>query len=143
MPSVPQSTKVPALQLKTRQVYNLFQDLWNKSLGFFLKGLSAKMCSKMFKKLMAPKLYKVRHLRHRQTCFQFQKNSLKECFVFLGKFHREVNETSPMSLHVFIWGPLKTKAYTDTLSPFSQQLQSLENKTTIKLCQCVLLIYSQ
>ena len=41
-----------------------------KILGFFLKGLSATMCSEMFKKLMAPKLYKVRRLRHRQTCFQ-------------------------------------------------------------------------
>ena len=39
-------------------------------LGFYSKGLSAKMCSKMFKNLMAPKLYKVRRLRCRQTCFQ-------------------------------------------------------------------------
>ena len=54
----------------TRQVYNLFQDLFNKFLGFIQKVDMQKCVQKMFKKLMAPKPKKVRRLRHRQTCFQ-------------------------------------------------------------------------
>ena len=33
------------IQKIARQVYNLFQDLWNKFLGFIQKVLSVKMCS--------------------------------------------------------------------------------------------------
>ena len=63
----------------TRQVYNLFQDPWNDSLGFFRKVLIQKMepkcVQKMFKKLMVPKLYKVSSLvcadGRLNICFSF------------------------------------------------------------------------
>ena len=50
-------------------------------LGFYPKGLSAK-------KLQAPKLYKVRHLRCRQTCLQHFKGEITR---FQKIFNQKLN----------------------------------------------------
>ena len=60
-----QPTFAPILA-STRQVYNLFQNLWNKFLGFFRKVF----IQKKVQKCVNNQLYKVRRLHRRQTCFQ-------------------------------------------------------------------------
>ena len=49
--------------------------------------VGAKICSKMFKKLTAPKLYKVQRLRHRQTCYRTSENKTGQIwpdfFIFI------------------------------------------------------------
>ena len=57
----------------TRQVYSLFQDLWDKFLGFF-KRFKKGIIIKEFTNGAKSKPFNVQHLRHYQTCYQTSGN---------------------------------------------------------------------
>ena len=76
--------------------------------------VGAKICSKMFKKVMAPKLYKVWRLLHRQTCYLTSENKTGQIWPDFFIF-------------IFSWSQLIVNTYLNIIKIFTKLLKKIEH----------------